>query len=108
MMMIKKLHIKFHFIWFDFWMGVYIDLENKTVFICPLPMLPIKIWWTEHLKCPTCGRPMQKTAFDTGDGWALQWYCSECQNDEENMIDWPFGDRGMSASDLRKAGYVID
>ena len=31
------------FKWFDFWIGVYIDVDNKTLYICPVPMFGFKI-----------------------------------------------------------------
>lgn len=29
----------------DFWIGVYVDRENRAVYICPLPMFGLKVWW---------------------------------------------------------------
>ena len=29
----------------DFWVGMYIDTKNRTVYICPLPMIGVKITW---------------------------------------------------------------
>lgn len=31
------------FRWFDLWVGVFIDLEKKAVYVCPVPMLGVKI-----------------------------------------------------------------
>lgn len=35
---------KLFFRWFDFWIGCYIDKANKAIYICPVPMVGIKIW----------------------------------------------------------------
>jgi hypothetical protein len=40
-----KLKIKPFFRWYDLWIGLYIDWSNKTVYICPIPMLGLKIDW---------------------------------------------------------------
>ena len=34
-----SLHLK----WYDLWIGAYIDCKQKTIFICPLPMIVIRI-----------------------------------------------------------------
>jgi len=31
------------FAWYDFWIGWYFDRNGKALYICPLPMLVIKI-----------------------------------------------------------------
>lgn len=31
------------FRWYDLWIGVYIDIPNKTLYVCPVPMFGIKI-----------------------------------------------------------------
>ena len=33
------------FRWYDIWIGAYIDAKNRTVYICPLPMIGVKIAW---------------------------------------------------------------
>ena len=35
--------ISIHFIWFDFWIGFYIDVKNKILYFCPIPMIVIKM-----------------------------------------------------------------
>lgn len=37
--------IKPFFRWCDLWVGVYIDTEGKSVYMCPVPMFGIKISW---------------------------------------------------------------
>jgi len=31
--------MKVKFLWFDLWVGVYIDCKNRKIFVCPIPML---------------------------------------------------------------------
>jgi hypothetical protein len=31
------------FRWYDLWIGVYIDRPNRTLYICPLPMIGVKV-----------------------------------------------------------------
>ncbi len=31
--------------WYDIWIGVYVDTKNCAVYICPLPMIGVKIVW---------------------------------------------------------------
>lgn len=35
--------VSFHFLWFDFWVGAYWDRAKKTIYICPLPTLVVKM-----------------------------------------------------------------
>lgn len=45
----KKVSIKF--IWYDLWIGVFIDTAKNKVYICPMPTIVIIIedrfskWW---------------------------------------------------------------
>ncbi|KKM77218.1 hypothetical protein LCGC14_1372340 [marine sediment metagenome] len=36
------------FKWFDFWVGFYVDTENKRVYICPVPMMGVRIQWGDE------------------------------------------------------------
>ena len=31
------------FRWYDLWIGAYVDTKNRTVYLCPLPMVGVKI-----------------------------------------------------------------
>lgn len=31
------------FAWYDFWIGWFYDIKKKVLYICPLPMIVIKI-----------------------------------------------------------------
>lgn len=33
------------FRWFDLWVGVYVDRPGKAIYICPLPMVGVRIRW---------------------------------------------------------------
>ena len=39
------------FIWYDLWVGIYIDIKNKKVYICPLPTLVFIIDIGIIIKC---------------------------------------------------------
>jgi hypothetical protein len=38
---------RFEFIaaWYDFWVGVYIDREERIVYVFPLPCLGFRVYW---------------------------------------------------------------
>jgi len=106
----NKLKITPFFKWFDIWIGIFIDTIHKAVYICPLPMLGVKIQLLEISVCPKCDLPLQKSAHNTGDGWALFWECSgySCWDldIEQFEIEWPF-EEWMTGKDLEKFGYTI-
>lgn len=31
------------FRWYDLWIGVYIDMSHRTLYICPLPCIGLKV-----------------------------------------------------------------
>jgi len=99
------------FKWFDMWIGVYVDRFHSAVYICLLPTIGIKIWRQDVGYCPNCGAQAQKSAHDTGDGWALMWEClnNTCDksHDVAGDIEWPFGDAWMSGKDLEMHGFTI-
>ena len=105
--MIKRWHVSIDFKWFDFWVGLFVDRPAKTAYVCLLPTLPIKVWFTNHVRCPDCGDAMNKSAYDTGDGWGLFWECPTCCSGDGPEIDWPFGDQILSYRDLERFGYDI-
>lgn len=37
--------INVFFRWYDLWIGAFIDIKNKTLYVCPIPCLGIKITW---------------------------------------------------------------
>ena len=44
-MKLPVLQFWFFFRWYDLWIGVYIDRPHKTIYVCPLPMVGVKIKW---------------------------------------------------------------
>lgn len=35
--------ISIHFLWYDFWVGAYWDRKNRVLYVCPLPMIVVKV-----------------------------------------------------------------
>ena len=35
----------FFFRWFDLWVGAYVDVPNRTLYVCPIPMFGVRIRW---------------------------------------------------------------
>lgn len=33
------------FRWYDLWVGAFIDLERRVIYICPVPMFGVKVSW---------------------------------------------------------------
>lgn len=33
------------FRWYDLWVGAYVDVPNRAVYVCPLPCVGVKITW---------------------------------------------------------------
>lgn len=31
------------FRWYDLWIGIYIDTATRAIYICPVPMLGVKV-----------------------------------------------------------------
>lgn len=102
----KKYHINISFKWFDFWIGLFVDVPNKSLYVCLIPMFPIKIWITEHEQCPICNSLMVNTAY-LDEGWILEWECEECGYCTEGGCQWMFGNETKTADDLKKAGFKI-
>ncbi len=39
----KLSNVEFFFRWYDLWIGVYIDTQNKILYVIPVPMFGVKI-----------------------------------------------------------------
>jgi hypothetical protein len=35
--------VRVFFAWYDFWIGAYYDRDARALYICPLPMLVIRL-----------------------------------------------------------------
>ena len=58
-----KRRIQLKLVWYDFWIGIYLDTKNQTIYICLLPWFPIiifygQIWFKAHEK-PDCDRRIE-------------------------------------------------
>ena len=42
-----RLRIRLHWIWFDFWMGMFYDKKKKVIWFSPFPMMLFRIWMEE-------------------------------------------------------------
>lgn len=38
-----ELYISVRFVWYDVWIGLYIDTDNQSIYICPLPCVCLKV-----------------------------------------------------------------
>lgn len=43
------------FRWFDLWIGVYVDVANRAVYVCPVPMFGLKVQLAERRCSARCG-----------------------------------------------------
>ena len=39
------MRIRPFFRWYDLWIGVYVDVNGRALYICPIPMFGVKIEW---------------------------------------------------------------
>ena len=104
MMTKKRLSIKLTFKWFDCWVGWYLDRVARVLYVCLLPMFPIRFYMESIRICPECGHPMKKVAI-MDEGWSLDYECPECGEIQE--IDWPYGENLISSRQLEDAGFEI-
>ena len=38
------MRVSVSFCWYDMWMGAYIDTKGRTLYICLVPCIVIKVW----------------------------------------------------------------
>jgi hypothetical protein len=43
----QRIRWKIHWMWFDFWMGLYYDKRKEVIWFCPFPMLALRIWFED-------------------------------------------------------------
>jgi hypothetical protein len=39
------MHLSVFFAWYDFWIGVFVDLKKHCVYVCPLPCIVFRFDW---------------------------------------------------------------
>ena len=62
------MEIKPFFRFYDLWIGAYIDTDNRTIYICPVPMIGIKINWAEKpKKKPSLSGLLRVESYREGD-----------------------------------------
>lgn len=44
-LMRSRMTITPFFRWFDLWVGVYVDVPNRTLYLCPVPMFGARLRW---------------------------------------------------------------
>lgn len=47
-----KMKVEFFYAWYDLWIGVYVDVEKKCVYICPLPCMVFRVSWSRKSRDP--------------------------------------------------------
>lgn len=70
------------FAWYDLWVGVFLDAADHILYICPLPMLLIKVQlWTKHcghrLGMTECRFNRQKHQHVVKSPWCAYAFCQE-------------------------------
>ena len=40
---VEMLKLSLFFAWYDFWIGAFYDRQKRILYICPLPMIVVKI-----------------------------------------------------------------
>lgn len=103
-----KLRVKPFFRWYDMWVGAHVDRDAGAVYICPLPMLGVRIWREQvYEPCHICGGKVIPVAFFNGNRWRLMYDCEALREHIGEEIPWPFEGRLMTASDLQQHGYTV-
>jgi len=41
----RQLKIKLFFRWYDLWVGFYIDVKDRSLYVIPFPMFGLKFYW---------------------------------------------------------------
>lgn len=39
------------FRWYDLWIGAYVDTKGRAIYICPIPMVGVKVSWRPSEEC---------------------------------------------------------
>ena len=76
----------------------------EALYVCLLPMLPIRIGVEYVRVCETCEVEMKKVAV-CDEGWTTIWECPSCGDTDE--YPWPYGDNMIGSKQLEDAGFEI-
>ena len=105
------------FRWYDLWIGAYIDRPRRTVYICLLPTIGVKISFPRitlqappYATCSVCDFPLDVPCahwLGEWEGWCVSWNCqSECSDGIE--MEWPFPNKLLvTVADFEQAGFTI-
>ena len=66
--------IKVKFVWYDIWVGVYIDKPKKRVYIILIPTLPIILDFNTELPKKQELAQWAQELKDNGNGWPQNEY----------------------------------
>lgn len=50
----RRIRVVPYFKWFDLWIGRFVDVPKRTVYVQPLPMVGVKIFRESTAVCPGC------------------------------------------------------
>ncbi|MCK5564521.1 MAG: hypothetical protein KAJ07_04690 [Planctomycetes bacterium] len=97
------------FKWFDLWVGAFIDVPSRALYIILIPTIVFKWQKKEVYICEFCNSDMHQAAYNTGDGWLLFYECDDEQCDHTHDLEdyWPWGDERVSGDDLEKRGWKV-
>jgi len=80
------LSVRLIFAWYDFWVGVFFDRDNRRIYLFPIPMVGLMIQ-LPIAKCPTCkGTGAQEVPDGTASG-----QCWDCYGTGKDRPLWRDG-----------------
>ena len=75
------LKIKPFFRWYDLWVGIFIDTDKDAIYVCPVPMIGIKLEWSKVIRWKAwqvlfmSQFRVGKGVYPTGRYQVYQWWC---------------------------------
>lgn len=89
------------FRWYDLWVGAYVDTKGKALYLCPVPMLGVKVEREVPPppvdRCGYCYAELTEAEFFTSHGSGEGRCCDACrhqrdddssQDDSEDEVTW--------------------